>query len=984
MPQDISTTTRHPEPGTFAGHDSFAAIVKAHLPWVHAMARRQLGDASLAEDAAQVVFLSLWRSRQRLRRGIGVGGWLMRATQYACNDLRKTEHRRKQRERKVAAMRAESSQSPDGAAPESDAAVLMTLDTAMHRLSAKDRGILVARFFQNQSARQIAEQLQISEVAAEKRLTRAVTKLRGIIAQKNISLDNMAIIGLLTGGAGTAPSGLLEKVIQVVGGKAAMSVAATHAARSVALHSAHIPVIAGTVAVVLAVGVAAVAPIAIRTRQVPVNPATAEVAPSRQAAAANSTAAPFGVLTCVAYDMLVQRDFAWAVKNGGRLLSGRPGGVQAYGISARVVRALARAQSGGVRLVLGSKLNWLSRPLPILLSRGNYPPPAFYRVPVNFFLRHTLVRRKVLEEIFVQMGFQWHDQAYPDAMRLQVKFKTGANISVASNIPISGAHLPYVYQGKLSIAPGRSVVLLRRVMNFQGTRWYSVVVFEVQRYPYDLLPAVNTLTGVGRYIKSGPAGLEHIAAVASAWARHARAHPPKSEAEDVRWTKALPDGISVTLQGISNGVWPLCPWTPTAVPLSAPYEYLSSGQMAGLLEFKWPINYLWRYPGIQRGQKTMTGSEWARIPGRTNTWSIGLDSGKWKIIGSAKPSATPQWNFTYKGYKFGAFEIAPLQADPSTHMPARIYMNLWTPSTPGLADQAIAVGAVTRQGKLVSPLADFFGGMTRFQTSRSNAINEYNHETIPISLVDVKRYVWITRPRHWVTFRGFALQPSPLPSTVFALQQQQAHAVTTKPADTAKPIAHVAANQTTPAGLMVLLGRAMRSANPLALQKLGYAPTSAERHLLAVESQLVAAQNSFGHWAAARKRFGVAQMQAAGLGEFFSNPVAIIHFPKHWKIKGAYATPLLPLPPNVSWPEKGQPLHSLIKKNGLWYLDFNLTKAQINQINAQMQRSLEVPSRNAKAYHAVMRQLQAGRIKDAYTLRDDLEAALRRFSTSKR
>ena len=311
---------------------------------------------------------------------------------------------------------------------------------------------------------------------------------------------------------------------------------------------------------------------------------------------------------------------------------------------------------------------------------------------------------------------------------------------------------------------------------------------------------------------------------------------------------------------------------------------------------------------------------------------------------------------------------------------------------PNLADQAIAVGAVNRQGQLVPPhpgRTPYYYGFARFRTSRAHAMYEYSFgETIPISPSNVKRYVWITRPRYWVTFRGFALQPSPLPSTVFALQQQQVRAVAIRPTGTAKPIASVAANQTTPAGLMVLLGRAMRGGNPLAQQRLIYAQTSTERHLLAVGSTLdaarEAARNVYGLWGVAKKRFGIAQMQAAGLGEFVNNPPSVVHLPKHWKIKGAYATPLLPLPRGVSWPTKGQPMYSLIKKNGLWYLDFSLTKAQIAQFNKGMQRSLEFPSRNAKAYHAVMRQLQAGKIKDAYALRDALAAALKKYSTPRK
>ncbi len=976
----------------------FDLLATAHINWVYGLARRQLSDANLADDATQAVFIALWRKYKRLaRNNRPIGGWLLRATHYASRNIQKGERRRKNRERKAAAMRSEKVQSVAEAAEDSNALQLLALDAAMQRLSTGDRDMIVARFFQSQSARQMAQAFNISEAAAEKRITRAVIKLRGIMAHKNIAMDSTALAALLSSGAGTAPNGLLAKVLQGVTGKAPISLTAAHAVRSIAFHTAHIPAIVGAAAVALAVGVVAVVPIAIKVRQAPAKPVPAEIAPSRQVTAANSTAAQSGVLTCVAYEMLVQRDFAWAIKTGGKLLSGKPGGVKAYDISARVVRALARAMIGRRAVLLGTDLHWIStaariRPWPI----------------VPLYLRHTFYLAGSGDGFIANTSLKLNSpsvRTYSKFARVPVSFLAGSKISASfvrkpNNVPI-----PYDYQNTLNIHPGHAVVLLKHVYDFQGKQCYSAVVFDVEKYPYHEFNTVGAISGVRRYIRVGPAGLKHIAEVATAWNRYAMAHPPKPVAEAARWTKSLPGGAVVTLQRISTGRWPLCPWTPVGAPASvflseisssnAP-SHLGTGHVSGLLKLELPTGETGPPPGARTLPKNLLQYTWAGIRRQKNTCSVGLDSGPWKIIGTAKPTLNPdpKWYFSYKGYQFDPYALTCQPADPVGHMPSEIYMNLWTSSisTPNLADQAIAVGAVNRQGQLVPPhpgRTPYYYGFARFQTSRAHAMYEYSFgETIPISPSNVKRYVWITRPRYWVTFRGFALQPSPLPSTVFALQQQQVRAVAIRPTGTAKPIASVAANQTTPAGLMVLLGRAMRGGNPLAQQRLIYAQTSTERHLLAVGSTLdaarEAARNVYGLWGVAKKRFGVAQMQAAGLGEFVNNPPSVVHLPKHWKIKGAYATPLLPLPRGVSWPTKGQPMYSLIKKNGLWYLDFSLTKAQIAQFNKGMQRSLEFPSRNAKAYHAVMRQLQAGKIKDAYALRDALAAALKKYSTPRK
>ena len=132
-------------------------------------------------------------------------------------------------------------------------------------------------------------------------------------------------------------------MLQGITGKAPVSLTAAHAARSIAFHTAHIPVIATAAAVTLAVGVAAIVPVALMPLHASKKTPPAQTISAPQARAAASPAAGKGVLTCVAYEMLVQKDFAWAIKTGGKLISGKPGGVQAYDISASVVRALAKS-----------------------------------------------------------------------------------------------------------------------------------------------------------------------------------------------------------------------------------------------------------------------------------------------------------------------------------------------------------------------------------------------------------------------------------------------------------------------------------------------------------------------------------------------------------------------------------------------------------------------------------------------------------------
>ena len=53
-------------------------LMKIHMPSVHAVARRLLGDDASADDAAQETFLAVWRSAKSFR-GDGPGrAWILR------------------------------------------------------------------------------------------------------------------------------------------------------------------------------------------------------------------------------------------------------------------------------------------------------------------------------------------------------------------------------------------------------------------------------------------------------------------------------------------------------------------------------------------------------------------------------------------------------------------------------------------------------------------------------------------------------------------------------------------------------------------------------------------------------------------------------------------------------------------------------------------------------------------------------------------
>lgn len=80
---------------------AFAEIVRRHLDFVHASARRQVG-ADHAPDVAQAVFVILSRKAASLGRDVVLSSWLFRTTRFVAAQARRGETRRFRREQEVA------------------------------------------------------------------------------------------------------------------------------------------------------------------------------------------------------------------------------------------------------------------------------------------------------------------------------------------------------------------------------------------------------------------------------------------------------------------------------------------------------------------------------------------------------------------------------------------------------------------------------------------------------------------------------------------------------------------------------------------------------------------------------------------------------------------------------------------------------------------------------------------------------------------
>lgn len=193
--------------------DAFERIVREYAGIVLASARRQVGDAALAEDVTQAVFIVLANKAPSLMNLPTLGGWLMKVTRYAAIDATRKQNRHRRHEQAAATERPELHDADD--VNGRDWEQLSTLlDEAITRLGSMDRDAVMLRYFRDESYVSIASKLGMNEEAARKRVGRALEKLRVMLARKGAVVSAATIAAGASANASAAVSpALFGKII---------------------------------------------------------------------------------------------------------------------------------------------------------------------------------------------------------------------------------------------------------------------------------------------------------------------------------------------------------------------------------------------------------------------------------------------------------------------------------------------------------------------------------------------------------------------------------------------------------------------------------------------------------------------------------------------------------------------------------------------------------------------------------------------------
>ena len=191
--------------------DAFAALVTRHINLVYSVALRQAGNPHDAQEITQAVFIILARKAASLRHDKALASWLFQTTRLTANNFIRSETRRRRREGE-----AYMQSVLDETGTEVWSRIAPLLDSAVAGLREKDRQAILLRFYEGRNLRDVGLAVGASEDAAEKRVNRALEKIRSFFAKRGVSSTTAILAGTISANSVHAAPMALAKTVTAV------------------------------------------------------------------------------------------------------------------------------------------------------------------------------------------------------------------------------------------------------------------------------------------------------------------------------------------------------------------------------------------------------------------------------------------------------------------------------------------------------------------------------------------------------------------------------------------------------------------------------------------------------------------------------------------------------------------------------------------------------------------------------------------------
>jgi len=188
---------------------AFGELVRRYVDLVYSAAVRMVVDRQLAEDVAQGAFIALAQNASKLTQRPVLSGWLHRTARNLAAKTVRTEVRRRDREHEAATMFP--------APPDEESAwdkIVPLLDEVLSELVETDRDVLLLRYFERKTVREMAIIVGSTEEAAQKRVTRALERLREVLVGSGLELPSSVLVGAIVAkGVQATPAGLITSIM---------------------------------------------------------------------------------------------------------------------------------------------------------------------------------------------------------------------------------------------------------------------------------------------------------------------------------------------------------------------------------------------------------------------------------------------------------------------------------------------------------------------------------------------------------------------------------------------------------------------------------------------------------------------------------------------------------------------------------------------------------------------------------------------------